>query len=179
MLHSIQNRGLDWVTRRSNVATRASLVDSTKDCRMPGRTASSDIPDIGTSIKLYQRLGQLASADLRVDLPSISRCRDRPGYSVPQPAPIFLNLSKIPLLPYSAKQHLPLLSSAMTERLQQFLSHLKPDNATGLAALSQKNPDDVVITLAVRTPLTKARKGGLKDTTLEHMLLRLYEVQSS
>jgi hypothetical protein len=64
----------------------------------------------------------------------------------------------------------------MTERLQQFLSHLKPGNTAGLAALSQKNPDDVVITLAVRTPLTKARKGGLKDTTLEHMLLRLYEV---
>jgi acetyl-CoA acyltransferase 1 len=64
----------------------------------------------------------------------------------------------------------------MTERLQQFLSHLKPGNAAGVAALSQKNPDDVVITLAVRTPLTKARKGGLKDTTLEHMLLRLYEV---
>lgn len=27
-----------------------------------------------------------------------------------------------------------------------------------------KNPDDVVICAAVRTPLTKAKKGGLKDT---------------
>lgn len=63
----------------------------------------------------------------------------------------------------------------MAERLQQFLSHLKP-GSTGLAAVSQKHPDDVVITLAVRTPLTKARKGGMKDTTLEHMLLRLYQV---
>ena len=63
----------------------------------------------------------------------------------------------------------------MAERLQQFLSHLKPGSAP-LAALSQKNPDDVVVTLAVRTPLTKAKKGGLRDTTLEHMLLRLYQV---
>jgi len=66
----------------------------------------------------------------------------------------------------------------MTERLQQFLSHLKP-GSSGLAAVSQKNPDDVVVTLAVRTPLCKARKGGLKDTTLEHMLLRLYQVHLS
>jgi hypothetical protein len=64
---------------------------------------------------------------------------------------------------------------AMAERLQQFLSHLKPGSAP-LAALSQKNPDDVVVTLAVRTPLTKAKKGGLRDTSLEHMLLRLYQV---
>ena len=66
----------------------------------------------------------------------------------------------------------------MTERLQQFLSHLKP-GSSGLAAASQKHPDDVVITLAVRTPLTKARKGGLRDTTLEHMLLCLYQVGQS
>jgi acetyl-CoA acyltransferase 1 len=65
----------------------------------------------------------------------------------------------------------------MAERLQQFLSHLKP-GGSALATLSQKHPDDVVITLAIRTPLTKASKGGLKDTALEHMLLRLYQVQS-
>ena len=63
----------------------------------------------------------------------------------------------------------------MTERLQQFLSHLTP-GGSALATLGHKNPDDVVITLAVRTPLTKARKGGLRDTSLEHMLLRLYQV---
>lgn len=32
-----------------------------------------------------------------------------------------------------------------------------------MAALEKKSPDDVVITLAIRTPLCKARKGGLKD----------------
>ena len=38
---------------------------------------------------------------------------------------------------------------------------------------TQKNPDDVVITLAIRTPLTKARKGGFKDTELDYMIYAL------
>lgn len=36
-----------------------------------------------------------------------------------------------------------------------------------------KNPDDIVITLAIRTPLTKARKGGFKDTSLEYLVYAL------
>jgi acetyl-CoA acetyltransferase family protein len=40
-----------------------------------------------------------------------------------------------------------------------------------------------VITLAVRTPLTKARKGGLKDTTVDNLLISLltvcYQIMSS
>lgn len=39
----------------------------------------------------------------------------------------------------------------------------------------QKNPDDIVITLAIRTPLCKARKGGLKDTHLELMVMKTLE----
>lgn len=35
---------------------------------------------------------------------------------------------------------------------------------------TQKNPDDVVITLAIRTPLTKGFKGGMKDTPLDFMV---------
>lgn len=38
---------------------------------------------------------------------------------------------------------------------------------------TSKNPDDIVITLAVRTPLAKAKKGGFKDTTLEYMVYAL------
>ena len=38
---------------------------------------------------------------------------------------------------------------------------------------TQKNADDVVITLAVRTPLTKAGRGGLKDTGLDYLLYSL------
>lgn len=38
---------------------------------------------------------------------------------------------------------------------------------------TSKNADDVVITLAIRTPLTKAGKGGLKDTTFDYLLYAL------
>jgi acetyl-CoA acyltransferase 1 len=38
---------------------------------------------------------------------------------------------------------------------------------------TQKNPDDVVITLAIRTPLTKAFKGGFKDTPLDFLVYSL------
>jgi Thiolase, N-terminal domain len=38
---------------------------------------------------------------------------------------------------------------------------------------TQKNPDDVVITLAIRTPLTKAVKGGFKDTDLDYIVYAL------
>lgn len=41
-----------------------------------------------------------------------------------------------------------------------------------LCSLS-KNPDDIVITLAIRTPLTKAKKGGLKDTHLDGIVFHL------
>ena len=40
---------------------------------------------------------------------------------------------------------------------------------------TSKNPDDVVITMAIRTPLTKAKKGGLKDTPLDGMLFKILE----
>ncbi|KAF8457603.1 Thiolase, N-terminal domain-containing protein [Kalaharituber pfeilii] len=59
-----------------------------------------------------------------------------------------------------------------TERLQGVLNHLRP---TGVAAITQKNQDDIVVTCAVRTPLTKAFKGGLKDTPLESLLRSLMQ----
>jgi acetyl-CoA acyltransferase 1 len=40
---------------------------------------------------------------------------------------------------------------------------------------TSKNADDIVITLALRTPLTKARKGGLKDSSLEYISFVLLE----
>ena len=51
------------------------------------------------------------------------------------------------------------------ERVKQLVSHLTPGSSRGLANLERKDPDDVVITMAVRSPLCKARKGGFKDTT--------------
>ena len=38
---------------------------------------------------------------------------------------------------------------------------------------TQQNPDDVVITLAIRTPLTKAFKGGFKDSPLDFIVYSL------
>ena len=35
---------------------------------------------------------------------------------------------------------------------------------------TQKNADDVVITLAIRTPLAKGFKGGMKDTSLDYIV---------
>ena len=37
---------------------------------------------------------------------------------------------------------------------------------------TQRNADDVVITAAIRTPLTKGFKGGMKDTPLDYMIYR-------
>ncbi|KAL9099362.1 MAG: hypothetical protein Q9163_005123 [Psora crenata] len=56
-----------------------------------------------------------------------------------------------------------------TERLNSLLNHLAPSRS-GLSTITQKNPDDVVITLAVRTPLTKGFRGGMKDTPLDYMV---------
>ncbi|PGH11514.1 hypothetical protein AJ80_07080 [Polytolypa hystricis UAMH7299] len=61
------------------------------------------------------------------------------------------------------------------ERLQAVLAQLKP--ATGgnstIEKLTQKNADDIVITLALRTPMAKGFKGGFKDTELDYMIYSL------
>lgn len=51
------------------------------------------------------------------------------------------------------------------------------DRGTGLTTTNstQKNPDDIVITLAIRTPLAKGKKGGLKDTPLDGIVFKLLE----
>ncbi|KAL4809377.1 Thiolase, N-terminal domain-containing protein [Aspergillus unguis] len=59
-----------------------------------------------------------------------------------------------------------------SERLNSILSHLRP-GSKGVSAITSKNPDDVVITLSTRTPLTKARKGGFKDTELDYLVYAL------
>jgi len=59
----------------------------------------------------------------------------------------------------------------MTERLRSIVNQITP-STSGLSAITTKNADDVVITLAIRTPLTKAFKGGFKDTTLDGLLVK-------
>ncbi|KFY41515.1 hypothetical protein V494_02938 [Pseudogymnoascus sp. VKM F-4513 (FW-928)] len=62
--------------------------------------------------------------------------------------------------------------SSPQSRLSTVMGHLNSP-ADGKAKLLQKNPDDIVITLAIRTPLTKARKGGLKDTPIDDLLIAI------
>jgi len=63
----------------------------------------------------------------------------------------------------SAAHHSPLLAPP-----------LLPDSTSAALASSQKSDDDVVICCAVRTPITRARRGGLKDTPCEEMLAVLF-----
>lgn len=60
------------------------------------------------------------------------------------------------------------------ERLSSVLRHITPGKSP-LDQITQKNPDDIVITLATRTPLTKAAKGGFKDTHLDGIVFKLLE----
>jgi len=53
----------------------------------------------------------------------------------------------------------------MSERLNLIANHLHSAVVPG-----KKSPEDVVIVAAVRTPLTRARKGGFKDTQHEEIL---------
>jgi len=59
-----------------------------------------------------------------------------------------------------------------TERLRSFAQQILPGKS-GINAITQKHPDDVVITLAIRTPLTKGRKGGFKDTTVDALVYKI------
>jgi len=58
------------------------------------------------------------------------------------------------------------------ERLSSILKHLTP-GSSGLNSITSKNADDVVITLAIRTPLAKGFKGGFKDTQFDFLVYSL------
>ncbi|KAJ5780296.1 hypothetical protein N7457_005456 [Penicillium paradoxum] len=62
--------------------------------------------------------------------------------------------------------------SSAQQRLSSVANQLAAPGAARQKILA-KNPDDVVITYLARTPLTKARKGGLKDTTVDDLLVSL------
>jgi acetyl-CoA acyltransferase 1 len=66
----------------------------------------------------------------------------------------------------SAQQRLEALSG-------QLSSTSTTTHSPGLKKILEKNPDDIVITCATRTPLTKAKKGGLKDTPTDELLIHV------
>ncbi|ORX83757.1 thiolase [Basidiobolus meristosporus CBS 931.73] len=60
------------------------------------------------------------------------------------------------------------MSSNANQRLGQLASHIST-TATP-TKIGVKSPDDVVIVSALRTPITRARKGGFKDVHAEELL---------
>lgn len=61
------------------------------------------------------------------------------------------------------------------QRVQQLAAHLSGSATTDLAALQVKRPDDVVITLAIRSPLCKAKKGAFKDARTDELMLEIFK----
>nr|POE47070.1 3-ketoacyl-coa thiolase, peroxisomal [Quercus suber] len=57
--------------------------------------------------------------------------------------------------------------SAAQSRLNQVASHM---NASGRPGLLEKHPDDIVVTTALRTAITKGGRGGFKDTAAQDLL---------
>ena len=59
------------------------------------------------------------------------------------------------------------------QRLSQVASHV--DSKGGVAALIEKHPDDIVVTGALRSPITKAGKGLFKDTAAADLLTGVFK----
>ncbi|KAJ1936284.1 3-ketoacyl-CoA thiolase with broad chain length specificity, partial [Linderina macrospora] len=62
----------------------------------------------------------------------------------------------------------------MAARLNQVSSHLA-GSPTPRVQIGVKNPEDVVIVKALRTPITRAKKGGFKDTTADYLLGSIFK----
>jgi len=72
----------------------------------------------------------------------------------------------------------------MALRLQKLVDHVKPgfqasplssEPTSGLGKVGTKNPDDIVIVSALRTPICRAKKGGFKDTMPDDLLKAVLE----
>ncbi|KAJ5101673.1 3-ketoacyl-CoA thiolase AoP.t1.c1 [Penicillium alfredii] len=70
--------------------------------------------------------------------------------------------------------HIDVMSSAQ-QRLSQVSSHFGRGGKKGAAALTEKHPDDIVVTCALRTALTKGGKGGFKDTAAADLLAGVFK----
>ncbi|KAK0256007.1 hypothetical protein B0A54_00946 [Friedmanniomyces endolithicus] len=61
-----------------------------------------------------------------------------------------------------------------TEKMTSLLSNIAY-GASPLDTITQKNPDDIVITLAIRTPMCRYQTGSLSDTPLDALVLKILE----
>lgn len=59
------------------------------------------------------------------------------------------------------------------QRLQQVSSHIS--GKRGKVGLTEKHPDDIVVTAALRTAITKGGKGGFKDTHAADLLAGVFK----
>ncbi|CAO3643660.1 unnamed protein product [Cunninghamella blakesleeana] len=63
----------------------------------------------------------------------------------------------------------------MASRLQQVSGHLAPSNSTAANKIGVKSPEDVVIVSALRSAITRARKGAFKDSLPEEILAGVFK----
>ncbi|KAI1913476.1 3-ketoacyl-CoA thiolase with broad chain length specificity [Ophidiomyces ophidiicola] len=64
--------------------------------------------------------------------------------------------------------------SQAAQRLSQVTSHITSPKG-GVSALTAKNPDDIVVTCALRTAFTKGGRGGFKDTASSDLLAGIFK----
>lgn len=60
-----------------------------------------------------------------------------------------------------------------SQRLSQVTSHLSGKG--GASAITAKHPDDIVVTCALRSAITKGGKGGFKDTAAADLLAGVFK----
>lgn len=60
--------------------------------------------------------------------------------------------------------------------VRPFAMRAASTQARGLSAILAKNPEDVVITFAKRTPIGRAKKGQFKDIPVDELLHGLFKV---
>eukprot|EP00164_Ancoracysta_twista_P000671 GFYU01000889.1.p2 GENE.GFYU01000889.1~~GFYU01000889.1.p2 ORF type:complete len:440 (-),score=170.59 GFYU01000889.1:237-1481(-) len=60
------------------------------------------------------------------------------------------------------------------DRVNKIMSHLSAQPTAAMAAPAERD-DDVVIVSALRTPITKAKRGGLKDTHADNLLAACFK----
>ena len=73
-----------------------------------------------------------------------------------------------------------MMATSAARRLRAIAPHLTRSVSHTIArnSILTKNPDDVVVTFAMRTAMGRAKKGQLKDTPVDELLAGLFKVYS-
>lgn len=62
-------------------------------------------------------------------------------------------------------------------RVTPIITRAASTQARSLSAVLSRNPEDVVITFAKRTPIGRSKKGQFKDTPIDEILYGLFKVR--